>query len=597
MAVMAILLVGLLVLVLLVHLVEATTYDIMATYLDTNCSSTEPYIVYARQNGGCTDGVCYTYLVDNRAYAVDERASTDCSEEDYLRVMREFYNNSPYIIHELYSDDDCSTFEYAVGFLATNTCLGGNQSAGLYYESSLNPDGSATVIPYFINAGSTETMEGDSSCSSASAGVVAADKEVLANHSCVHLGEISLLYDFFTTDSANTVSSYRWYSSNDPDISSQSGLVGSTSSYDSSSGSIATENRSSSLSSGALAGIIVAAVIIVIAIIFAICFCKRRSQAMRADERFTRTTSPISRDTVSGQRGLWNDEVITAKRIPRNKVKVKKLLSRGAFGEVYSGVFYQRRVAVKMLPSSTRTSLQHVNAFLTEAKITATMDHPHIVPFIGVAWDSLSDLCVALEFMEGGDLRALLNKYEASNHHVGFDRQKTAIALHVCHALAYLHSLASPIIHRDLKSKNILLNGAMEAKLSDFGTSRQRLDETMTAGVGTSLWMAPEVMLGERYDEKADMFSFGVVLSELDVHTLPYAQARKRSRESEGRELTDPSLLQRVATGEIRVEFSYFSPRSIVNLGHACVSVDPGDRPTAAEALYRLQLALAKELV
>ncbi|KAG3206786.1 hypothetical protein PC128_g459 [Phytophthora cactorum] len=333
-----------LILVLLVPLIEATTYDIMATYLGTNCSTTAPYIVYTRQNGGCTDGVCYTYLVDNRDYAVDERASTDCSEEDYLRVMRDFYNNSPYIIHELYSDEDCSTFEYAVGFLATNSCLGGNQSAGLYYESSLNADGSAMVIPYFLSVGSTGSMEGDSSCSSASAGIVAADKDVLANHSCVHLGEISLLYDFFTTDSANSVSSYRWYSSNDPDttISSSnsqsdnaSGTIGSNDS--SSSGSIATEHRSSSISSGALTGIIIAAVTVAVTIILAICFSRRRSQAMRADNRFTRTTSPISRDTgsldvvMSGQRGLWQDEIITAKRIPRDKIKLI-VISEVSFG-------------------------------------------------------------------------------------------------------------------------------------------------------------------------------------------------------------------------------------------------------------------------
>uniref|UniRef100_H3G6F2 Protein kinase domain-containing protein n=1 Tax=Phytophthora ramorum TaxID=164328 RepID=H3G6F2_PHYRM len=78
----------------------------------------------------------------------------------------------------------------------------------------------------------------------------------------------------------------------------------------------------------------------------------------------------------------------------------------------------------------------------------------------------------------------------------------------ICHALTYLHSLATPVIHRDLKSRNILLNHAMAAKLTDFGISRERLDRTMTAGVGTSVWMAPEVMLGEKYDVKADIFSF-----------------------------------------------------------------------------------------
>ncbi|POM78212.1 TKL protein kinase [Phytophthora palmivora] len=311
--------------------------------------------------------------------------------------------------------------------------------------------------------------------------------------------------------------------------------------------------------------------------------------------------------------------------------------------------------------------------------MTASMDHPHIVTFIGVAWDSLSDLCVVLEFMDGGDLRTLLNKYEATKHPVGFDKQKTTIALHVCHALTYLHSLMPPVIHRDLKSRNILLNHDFEAKLTDFGisrerldqtmtagvgtslwmapevmlgekydvkadmfsfgvvlseldvhtlpyaqakqrsldtsgrkmadatllqkitageiqVSRERLDQTMTAGVGTSLWMAPEVMLGEKYDVKADMFSFGVVLSELDVHTLPYAQAKQRSLDTSGRKMADATLLQKITAGEIQVDFSESSPRSLVDLGLACVAIDSTDRPTAAEALYRLQVILTQDL-
>ncbi|KAG2781465.1 hypothetical protein Pcac1_g8570 [Phytophthora cactorum] len=130
------------------------------------------------------------------------------------------------------------------------------------------------------------------------------------------------------------------------------------------------------------------------------------------------------RAEMEGQKGLWNDDVITAKRIPRDKVKVKKLLSRGAFGEVYSGMFNGQQVAVKMLIPATRSSIQHVNDFLAEAKMTATMEHPHIVRCIGVAWDSLSDLCVVLEFMDGGDLRALLDKYHTSKHQVGLISRK-----------------------------------------------------------------------------------------------------------------------------------------------------------------------------
>ncbi|RLN61333.1 hypothetical protein BBJ29_008969 [Phytophthora kernoviae] len=124
-----------------------------------------------------------------------------------------------------------------------------------------------------------------------------------------------------------------------------------------------------------------------------------------------------------------------------------------------------------------------------------------------------------------------------------------------------------------------------------------RLDRTMTAGVGTSLWMAPEVMLGERYDDKADIFSFGVVLSELDLHTLPYTQTKDKIRDSLNRQLPDAAILQQVAMGALHVDFSQASPQSVVELGRACVSVDAKERPSAAEALYRLQMILTREIV
>ncbi|ETL94066.1 TKL protein kinase [Phytophthora nicotianae] len=282
-----------------------------------------------------------------------------------------------------------------------------------------------------------------------------------------------------------------------------------------------------------------------------------RRQQTRADE---------------GQTGLWDDHIITANRIPREQVRVLKIISRGAFGEVYAGIHNDNQVALKMLLPSARRDIKMVNDFLMEARLTATMEHPRIDACIGIAWDSLSDLCVVLEFMEGGDLRSLLANYEQKQRPLGFDREKTAIALHVCHALTYLHSLEPPVIHRDLKSRNILLNEMHEAKLTDFGISRERLDKTMTAGVGTSLWMAPEVMTGEKYDDKADIFLFAVVLSELDTHSLPYSQAKQKRQNSHG-------------------------PKSMTDLGYTFVSVDPTMRPSAAEALFKLQVILSKELV
>ncbi|RLN97082.1 hypothetical protein BBJ28_00003316 [Nothophytophthora sp. Chile5] len=330
-----------------------------------------------------------------------------------------------------------------------------------------------------------------------------------------------------------------------------------------------------------------------------------RSTALKGTKSFASSASTASSSTQSYRQhggrdplmrsqhlgGLWEDEAITTARIPLDKVIVKHRISRGGYGEVFFGYFKHQKVAVKTLLPETRRSVEHVNAFLAEVKMMAAMDHPRIVQFVGVAWDSVADLCVVSEYMEGGDLRSLLVSYKEQGHPHGFDQTKATIALHIAHALTYLHSLDPPVVHRDLKSKNILLSAELEAKLTDFGVSRERADRTMTAGVGTSLWMAPEVMLGEKYDDKADVFSFGVVLSELDTHVLPYSQAKENS--DTGRSLPETAILQMVLLGKLRAEFSTVGPKAMVALGEACMAMDPKERPTAAEALYKLQTILA----
>ncbi|KAG1687762.1 hypothetical protein DVH05_004631 [Phytophthora capsici] len=486
------------------------------------------------------------------------------------------FGTSSYIIEEVFDDLSCSSFKFAYGYLATGKCVG---SSGFIFRASLDIGGQSVIRYYNDSQCEDEIVHKLESLSSST----------LLNHTCSFN-----IYD----SGVDTIYFNKWYSSEDMSKSegssgSASSGPGNTASSESGSSTSDSDNSTGS-STGVIVGIVCGVIFFVLLGVGSLIIYRRRSQDKSSSAL---PTIPIDRESViKGQPGLWNDDVITTKRIPRDKVVVKKLLSRGGFGEVYQGVYNRQEVAVKVLLPSTRGNIEHVNDFLTEAKLTATMDHPHIVTFIGVAWDSLSDVCVVLEFMDGGDLRTLLNSYEATKRPVGFNKQKATIALHVCEALTYLHSLMPPVIHRDLKSRNILLNRNLEAKLTDFGVSKERLDQTMTAGVGTSLWMAPEVMMGERYDVKADIFSLGVVLSELDVHTLPYTQVKERSLAATGRNIADATLLQKVTAGEVQVEFSDSIPRSLLELGLACVSVDPLNRPTAAEAQYRLQVSIAQEL-
>ncbi|KAG6618642.1 TKL protein kinase [Phytophthora cinnamomi] len=229
------------------------------------------------------------------------------------------------------------------------------------------------------------------------------------------------------------------------------------------------------------------------------------------------------------------------------------------FGQVFSGSFRGDKVAVKKLLPETHENGDHVDSFVAEIKITVTLNHPHLVRFVGVTWTSASDLCVVQEFMKGGDLRLQLDRYEAGRHAVDFNRQKTQIVMHICSVLAGMHSLSPPVIHSNLKSRDVPLNGTMEAKVTNFGTSHKRT----------------------------------VVL--LDMVSTPYTQARQQICDPSWCSLQEAAILQKVTKGSLRV-FSESGPMALAELGRTCVFVIPVKHPTASEALYRLQTILAQEL-
>ncbi|CAI5738533.1 unnamed protein product [Hyaloperonospora brassicae] len=273
--------------------------------------------------------------------------------------------------------------------------------------------------------------------------------------------------------------------------------------------------------------------------------------------------------------------------IPREQVVLDAFVTRGAYGEVYRGTYKGQTVAVKTMSDMDRS--------LQEIQMAVQLRHPNIVHCIGVAWNYQRDMCCCvMEFMAGGDLRTLLDHYshDSVQYALGFDFQKLLIAYQVVRALVYMHSRAATVIHRDLKSKNILLTRDLDAKVTDFGLSRRcAVVGPMTANVGTSLWMAPEVMLGKPYNETADMFSFGVVLSELSLHALPYA-AHSQVEAGGNSHLV---ILRRVATGDLCVDFAEAGPPAVVQLGRACVSMDVTERPTAVEAMRVLHAALVED--
>lgn len=289
---------------------------------------------------------------------------------------------------------------------------------------------------------------------------------------------------------------------------------------------------------------------------------------------------------------LWQDDILMKHRLEMDSIFKLKILASGMFGEVWLATYHSQYVAVKCLKEED-PDREAIQQFVDEIKLMATCSHTRIVQFLGVAWTKESDLQLVTEYMERGDLRNYLDEARAANPNkpVDWDLRHINIALDVAEALVYLHSLDPPVVHRDLKARNVLLGSEWQAKLTDFGTAKaqQALEEQqMTACVGTLRWMAPEVMIGQEYDCSADIFSFGIVLNEMDTRELPYYDACN----DDGELISETTIARRVVEGSLLVSFSPSCPSAIETLARRCCSRDPEDRPNALYVAYELRQLL-----
>ncbi|KAG6612941.1 TKL protein kinase [Phytophthora cinnamomi] len=311
---------------------------------------------------------------------------------------------------------------------------------------------------------------------------------------------------------------------------------------------------------------------------------------------------------------IRTDDDIQQCRLLQEEVVRGKLLAKGGYGAVYKATFQNEKVVTKQLLSERARDKRYLASFMEEIRICSTLDHPKIVRFIGVTWSTLLDISMVMEYMPRGDLSTMLQKQLQRETHDEIARDgyswfhsvgegenmkcKSLIALDIAEALVYLHSFESPIIHRDLKPKNVLLSDTWEAKLTDFGISRELdEDQTMTAEIGTVSWIAPEVLRGEHYSEKADVYSFGVIMTELDTCRRPYSLGIPGESNRGGNNKTSNTRIAvLVSAGSLRPEVHTDCPRSVRDLVDRCLTFDPEDRPSALQIHYELRnLELGEE--
>ncbi|XP_026421760.1 receptor-like protein kinase 5 [Papaver somniferum] len=272
------------------------------------------------------------------------------------------------------------------------------------------------------------------------------------------------------------------------------------------------------------------------------------------------------------------------------------LIGSGGCGEVYKVSINHpdKFVAVKKISSKGKVDSKHATQFQAEVEILGNIKHNNIVKLMGYMSSKYTKLLV-YEYMDNGSLDQWLHQRNIGNlkQRRTLDWQKRFnIAVGVAQGLSYIHHNCSPpIIHRDVKSSNILLDSEFKAKVADFGLAKiVQAGEPFSASIvaGTFGYIAPEYGRTLKVNEKVDVYSFGVVLLEL-------VTGRKASKGDEDRSLaewaSDRSLetsLDLLLDEEVKEGWKMAEMTSVFRLGLMCTSTSPSNRPTMSEALQYL---------
>ncbi|KAI4996747.1 hypothetical protein ZWY2020_052089 [Hordeum vulgare] len=248
-------------------------------------------------------------------------------------------------------------------------------------------------------------------------------------------------------------------------------------------------------------------------------------------------------------------------------------VGEGSCGTVYHALWYGSDVAVKVF-SRQEYSEEMIRTFRQEVSLMKKLRHPNIILFMG-AVASQERLCIVTEFLPRGSLFRLLRKTTGKLD----PRRRVHMAIDIARGMNYLHSSSPTIVHRDLKSSNLLVDKNWTVKVADFGLSRLKIETFLTTktGKGTPQWMAPEVLRNEPSNEKSDVYSYGVVLWELVTQKIPWDT------------LNTMQVIGAVGFMDHRLEIPSDIDPQWASMIESCWDSDPQRRPSFQELLERLR--------
>ncbi|XP_047964953.1 LEAF RUST 10 DISEASE-RESISTANCE LOCUS RECEPTOR-LIKE PROTEIN KINASE-like 1.1 isoform X8 [Salvia hispanica] len=266
-----------------------------------------------------------------------------------------------------------------------------------------------------------------------------------------------------------------------------------------------------------------------------------------------------------------------------------KELGDGGFGTVYYGKLHDgREVAIKRLYEH---NYRRVEQFLNEIKILTSLRHPNLVSLYGCTSRRSRELLLVYEYIPNGTVADHLHGQRAASAPLTWPMRMT-IARETATALAYLHK--SDIIHRDVKTNNILLDANFSVKVADFGLSRlfpNDVTHISTAPQGTPGYVDPEYHQCYQLTDKSDVYSFGVVLIEL-ISSMPAVDISRHKHEINLANLA-VSKIQKCAFDELIDPATGYNSdaevtrmtTTVAELAFRCLQLDKDMRPTMEEVV------------
>ncbi|CAN6908427.1 unnamed protein product [Brassica oleracea] len=230
------------------------------------------------------------------------------------------------------------------------------------------------------------------------------------------------------------------------------------------------------------------------------------------------TSSSLDSTSYRNDPQVLDDADVGDCEIPWKDLVIGERIGLGSYGEVYNADWNGREVAVKKFLDQDFSGAA-LAEFRREVRIMRRLRHPNVVFFLG-AVTRPPNLSIVTEFLPRGSLYRILHRPKSQID----ERRRIKMALDVAMGMNCLHTSTPTIVHRDLKTPNLLVDNNWNVKVGDFGLSRLKHNTFLSSKstAGTPEWMAPEVLRNEPSNEKCDVYSFGVILWELATLRLPW---------------------------------------------------------------------------